>query len=83
MEKDIHVFDVVSVQVIDLNRNPTKVASNLDAHNDNTRRLNYNAIYSSENNNYVGHRGGGVHEGRQGTPDYSPHNHKVDQCVIG
>jgi len=56
-----------------INGNPTKVASNLGAHNDNTRRRNSNAMDSSENSKHVGHRGRKtIHRGRQQTPDYSP-----------
>ena len=39
-----------------INGNPTKVASNSDVNNNNTRRLNYNAMDSSENSKHVGHR---------------------------
>ena len=56
-----------------INGNLTKVARNLGAHNDNTRRFNSNAINFSENSNYVGHRGREImHGGRQRTSGYSP-----------
>ena len=37
--------------------NPTKVASNLGAYNDNTRRIHSNATYSSGNSNHLYHKG--------------------------
>ena len=56
-----------------INGNPTKGASNSNAHNDNTGRLNSNAMDSSENSSHAGHRGRStMHGGRQRTPDYSP-----------
>ena len=55
-----------------INVKPTKVASNLGAHNDNTRRFNSKAMDSSENSKNVGHRGRKtMHGRRQRTPDYS------------
>ena len=64
--------------------NPTKVANNLGAHNDNTRRLNPDAIYSSENSNYVGHRESKLYmEGDSEHLFILPYNQKVDQYVIG
>ena len=67
-----------------INRNPTKVASILDAHNDNMRRINYNTMYSNEKSKHVGRRRRAtMYGGRYQTSNYFPHNHKVNQCVIG
>ena len=56
-----------------INGNPTNITSNLGAHNDNTRRLNFYDMDSNENSKNVGHRGRKtIHGGRQRTPNYLP-----------
>ena len=53
-------------------------------HNDNTRRLNFDAMESIENSKHVGHRGRRQFMERDSEHlIILPHNHKVDQCVIG